>query len=216
MRKLVCISVLSVAIALCSCGGKGTDNLRADCPDTIVMKLGPDSMLAVLGNASGDGRLQLYLKFQHEFPDTITVDFSDALKPKGKAGKSADSLLTAGKVAVVTVSREESGEYVLHRFADVTDAYAKACERYLGTWLTPDSAAMELTLLRGGKVAVRNAPKWGYSEWRPLGFDFRSVLLNKAGTTIPDTAIVADGRLMLHVVQGMRVNVFTLHRNVKK
>ena len=216
MRTLVYITFLAVAAVLCSCGGKATGDLRADRPDTIVVAAGPDSMLAVVGKASDAGRLQLLLKFQNEFPDTITVDFPDALKPKTDAAKDGAAPLTAGKVVVATVSREESGEFVLHRITDVTDAYIKGCERYLGSWLTPDSAAMELTMLQGGKVAVKNAPKWGYSEWKPLGFDFKSVLLIKAGAPVPDTATVADGKLMLHAVQGKRVSVAALHRSAKK
>ena len=73
MKNVVWFSFLVMVAALWSCGGKATDDVRADSPDTIVMKLGPDSTLAVIGKASTAERLQLVLKFQNEFPDTVIV-----------------------------------------------------------------------------------------------------------------------------------------------
>ena len=73
MKNVVWFSFLVMVVALWSCGGKVTDDVRADRPDTIVMKLGPDSTLAVIGKASTAERLQLVLKFQNEFPDTVNV-----------------------------------------------------------------------------------------------------------------------------------------------
>lgn len=138
MKNVVWFSFLVMVAALWSCGGKVTDDVRADRPDTIVMKLGPDSTLAVIGKASTAERLQLVLKFQNEFPDTVNVVLPDALKPKKATdGEKAEGLLTVGKVVIAKISREESGEYVLHGITDVTEPYLKACERYIATWTTP-------------------------------------------------------------------------------
>lgn len=101
MKNVVWFSFLVMVAALWSCGGKVTDDVRADRPDTIVMKLGPDSTLAVIGKASTAERLQLVLKFQNEFPDTVNVALPDALKPKKAAdGEKAEGLLTVGKVVI--------------------------------------------------------------------------------------------------------------------
>lgn len=160
MKNVVWFSFLVMVAALWSCGGKVTDDVRADRPDTIVMKLGPDSTLAVIGKASTAERLQLVLKFQNEFPDTVNVALPDALKPKKTGdGEKAEGLLTVGKVVIAKISREESGEYVLHGITDVTEPYLKACERYIATWTTPDSIAVELTIAQGGKASVQNAKK---------------------------------------------------------
>ncbi len=58
MKNVVWFSFLVMVAALWSCGGKATDDVRADRPDTIVMKLGPDSTLAVIGKASTAERLE--------------------------------------------------------------------------------------------------------------------------------------------------------------
>ena len=108
MKNVVWFSFLVMVAALWSCGGKATDDVRADRPDTIVMKLGPDSTLAVIGKASTAEWLQLVLKFQNEFPDTVNVALPDALKPKKAAdGEKAEGLLTVGKVVIAKISCEE-------------------------------------------------------------------------------------------------------------
>ncbi len=197
MKNVVWFSFLVMVAALWSCGGKATDDVRADRPDTIVMKLGPDSTLAVIGKASTAERLQLVLKFQNEFPDTVNVALPDALKPKKAAdGEKAEGLLTVGKVVIAKISREESGEYVLHGITDVTEPYLKACERYIATWTTPDSIAVELTIAQGG-------------------VNFNSILL-KGTNGVRDTASVIDGKLTLRTHQTKSPQTIIFVKSKKK
>ena len=211
MKNVVWFSFVLMVAALWSCDGKVTGDVRADRPDTIVMKLGPDSTLAVIGKASTAERLQLLLKYQNEFPDTVNVALPDSLKPKkATEGEKVDGL-TVGKVVIAKISREESGEYVLHGITDVTEPYLKACERYISTWTTPDSLAMELTIAQGGIASVKNAPKMNYSEWQPIGADFNSILL-KGTDGVRDTATVTDGKLALRSHRGKALQIIIFEK----
>ena len=216
MKNVVWFSFLVMVVALWSCGGKVTDDVRADRPDTIVMKLGPDSTLAVIGKASTAERLQLVLKFQNEFPDTVNVALPDALKPKKAAdGEKTEGPLTVGKVVIAKISREESGEYVLHGITDVTEPYLKACERYIATWTTTDSIAVELTIAQGGKASVQNAKKTNYSEWQPICANFKPILL-KGTDGVRDTATVTDGKLTLRTHQTKSPQTIIFVKSKKK
>ena len=71
--------------------------------------------MAVIGKASTEERLQLVLKFQIEFPDTVNVVLPDALKPK----KAADS---GNKYTTYT---DEDMIQLLARINDVTENPAR-------------------------------------------------------------------------------------------
>lgn len=206
-----------MVVALGSCSGKRNESVRADRPDTVVLKAGPDSMLAVVGSASTADRLQLVLKFQHEFPDTVSVTLPDALRLQGDKEKSVEKATFAvGRVVKAVISREESGEYALHALTDVTEPFVKACDRYIGTWITPDSLALTLTVAKGGVASVGHSPKLHYSEWRFRNFDFSAILLTGEGN-VCDTAMVADGKLTLHSKQGKGVvKIVTFVRQKQK
>lgn len=221
MNRLLWLFLCVMAVTLGSCSGRSNESVRADRPDTIVLKAGPDSMLAVVGQASTADRLQLLLKFQHEFPDTVNVAFPDALHPQASQKRKDNDVekkmaLPAGKVVKAVVSREESGEYVLHAVTDVTEPFVKACGRYVGTWVTPDSLALTLTVAQDGKAAISRAPKLHYTEWQYQNFDFGSILLKGEGA-VCDTAFVTDGKLMLHTRRGKgAVRTITFVRQKQK
>ena len=209
MKAILWFFVLAMAIGLWSCEGKRADAVRAERPDTMVMVAGPDSLVAQIGAASTADRLQLALKFQSAYPDTIVVALPAELKPEKESAGYA-----AGQMVVVNVSRLESGDYVLHSITDVTDAYQKARESYVGTWATADSVAMQLTIAPDGKVALKNASKLHYDKWQFFNSKFSGILLKGAG--VCDTARVADGKLTLFPHQGKARQKMVLERNAEK
>lgn len=211
--------IFLMVMALCSCSGKGNESVRADRPDTVVLKAGPDSALAVVGAGSTADRMQLLLKFQHEFPDTVSVTLPDTLRHKGgkdKGGEKEKTVFAVGKVVKAVISREESGEYVLHALTDVTEPFVKACDRFMGTWTTPDSLALTLTVAKGGVASADHASKLHYSGWRFRNFDFSAILLTGEGN-VCDTAMVTDGKLALHTKRGKgAVKIVTFVRQIQK
>lgn len=126
MKTILWIFALAMVAMLWSCEGKRVEAVRADRPDTLVLAAGPDSLVAQIGAASTADRLQLVLKFQNSYPDTIVVALPDELKPKKGEKDDAPVGFVAGQMVEATVSREESGEYVLHAITNVTDVYQKA------------------------------------------------------------------------------------------
>ncbi|MGM9869713.1 MAG: hypothetical protein ACI30R_08835 [Sodaliphilus sp.] len=209
MKTLFWIFGLVMATMMWSCEGKRADAVRAERPDTMVLKAGPDSLVAQIGAGSTADRLQLVLKFQSAYPDTIVVALPAEVMPEKESAGFA-----AGQMVVVNVSRLESGDYVLHSITDVTDAYQKACESYVGTWATADSVAMQLTIEPDGKVELKNAPKWHYGKWQFFNCKFSGILLK--GTGVCDTARVADGKLTFYSHQGKTRQKWVLERNTEK
>lgn len=212
MKAILWFFVLAMAIGLWSCEGKRADAVRAERPDTMVLKAGPDSLVAQIGAASTADRLQLVLQFQTSYPDTIMVSLPAELKPAND--REEKSGYAAGQMVVVNVSRLESGDYVLHSVTDVTDAYQKARESYVGTWATADSVAVQLTIAPDGKVALKNASKLHYDKWQFFNSKFSGILLKGAG--VCDTARVSDGKLTLFSHQGKARQKLLLQRNAEK
>lgn len=212
MKAILWFFVLAMAAMMWSCEGKRADAVRAERPDTMVLKAGPDSLVAQIGAASTADRLQLVLQFQTSYPDTIMVSLPAELNPAND--REEKSGYAAGQMVVVNVSRLESGDYVLHSITDVTDAYQKARESYVGTWATADSVAMQLTIAPDGKVALKNASKLHYDKWQFFNSKFSGILLKGAG--VCDTARVADGKLTLFSHQGKARQKMVLERNAEK
>ena len=214
MKTILWIFALAMVAMLWSCEGKRVEAVRADRPDTLVLAAGPDSLVAQIGAASTADRLQLVLKFQNSYPDTIVVALPDELKPKKGEKDDAPVGFVAGQMVAATVSREESGEYVLHAITNVTDVYQKVCESYAGTWTTTDSVPLRIHVVAGGKVTLENAPKLRYSAWQFFNSKFSGILL-KTGTGVCDTAWVADGKLTIYCHQGNTRQKMVLERGSK-
>ena len=214
MKTILWFFALAMVAMLWSCEGKRVEAVRADRPDTLVLAAGPDSLVAQIGAASTADRLQLVLKFQNSYPDTIVVALPDELKPKKGEKDDAPVGFVAGQMVAATVSREESGEYVLHAITNVTDVYQKACESYAGTWTTTDSVPLRIHVVAGGKVTLENAPKLRYSAWQFFNSKFSGILL-KTGTGVCDTAWVADGKLTIYCHQGNTRQNMVLERGSK-
>ena len=187
MKTILWFFALAMVAMLWSCEGKRVEAVRADRPDTLVLAAGPDSLVAQIGAASTADRLQLVLKFQNSYPDTIVVALPDELKPKKGEKDDAPVGFVAGQMVAATVSREQSGEYVLHAITNVTDVYQKTCESYAGTWTTTDSVPIRIHVVAGGKVTLENASKLRYSAWQFFNSKFSGILL-KTGTGVCDTA----------------------------
>lgn len=217
MKKILYFFALVLVAMLWSCEGKIINNVKADQPDTIVLKSGPDSLVAVIGAASTADRLQLLLKFQNDYPDTISVILPEALKPQKKKNDDDEKPagFIAGKVVIAKISRQESGEYILHDITDVTETYEKACERYLATWTTDDSVAVQLSIAQGGKASIANAPKLHYTGWKFLGLDFKSILLTDTAN-VCDTATVVEGKMTLTARTGKASKKIVLEKAKKK
>ena len=214
MKTILWIFALAMVAMLWSCEGKRVEAVRADRPDTLVLAAGPDSLVAQIGAASTADRLQLVLKFQNSYPDTIVVALPDELKPKKGEKDDAPVGFVAGQMVAATVSREESGEYVLHAITNVTDVYQKAFESYAGSWPTNDSVPLRIHVVAGGKVTLENAPKLRYSAWQFFNSKFSGILL-KTGTGVCDTAWVADGKLTIYCQQGNTRQKMVLERGSK-
>ena len=214
MKTILWFFALAMVAMLWSCEGKRVEAVRADRPDTLVLAAGPDSLVAQIGAASTADRLQLVLKFQNSYPDTIVVALPDELKPKKGEKDDARVGFVAGQMVATTVSRVESGEYVLHAITNVTDVYQKACESYAGTWTTTDSVPLRIHVVAGGKVTLENASKLRYSAWQFFNSKFSGILL-KTGTGVCDTAWVADGKLTIYCHQGNTRQKMVLERGSK-
>ncbi|MDO4510913.1 MAG: hypothetical protein Q4B68_03735 [Bacteroidales bacterium] len=194
-----------------SCEGKVTTSVRADGPDTIVLQAGPDSMVAVIGKATTAQRLQLLLKYQSAYPDTISLAIPEALQPAKGADEAAAARFAPGKVVIAKISREESGGYILHAITDVTEPYTKALERCVASWTTADSIPAVLTIAHDGKASISGAPKVHYREWQFADFSFSKIVL-KDTAAVADTATVAEGRLSLRARNGKAVTALQFEK----